>query len=153
MHSGNERRIIMKSILPWILSLILVFVAVDSMAAEWWYFAGDNEELYGTWINMDYDSNIPSQKVVFNSDGTGGGSSSVDFDLSWKIRYLLTGKWTDSEGNIMYKSHWVGTGRSQGFSLLKISNSGTTLEYTYLKNEYPEEIDPKHTHYRKYTRK
>ena len=142
----------MKSILPWILSLTFVFAAADSMAAEWWHFAGDNEPLYGTWINMDYGSNY-AQKIFYNSDGMGGGSRSVNTDPTWKIRYLITAKWTDPEGNIMYKTHWVGNWKAQGFSLLKISNSGTTLESIYKSHEYPEKIDPKHTHYRIYTRK
>ena len=145
----------MKSILTWILSLALVFAAADSMAFnadKWFHFAGDNEELYGTWINMDYTGR-PPQKTVFNPDGTAGSSASVDFDPYWKIRYLIVGKWTDSEGNIMYKSHWVGNWREEGFSLYKISNSGDTLEYVFDHDDYPKEIDPKHTYYRKYNRK
>ena len=143
----------MKSILALILSLTIVFVAGDTMANEWWYFAGDNEPLYGTWINMDYHGSRPPQKIIFNPDGTGGSSSSVDLDPHYKIRYLITAKWTDPEGNIMYKEHWVGDWREQGYSLIKISNSGNTLEYVFDNDKYPKEIDPKDSYYRKYTRK
>lgn len=145
----------MKSILALILSVILLTFAADSIAFnadKLFHFAGDNEELYGTWINMDYTGR-PAQKLVFNPDGTAGSSASVDLDTHWKIRYLIVGKWTDSEGNIMYKSHWVGNWREEGFSLHKISNSGGTLEYVFDHDDYPKEIDPKHSNYRKYTRK
>ncbi len=68
-------------------------------------------------------------------------------------RYLITGKWTNPEGNIMYKDHWVGDWGEEGYSLSKISNSGKTLEYVSDRYKHPNKIDPKHPFYRKYTRK
>ena len=142
----------MKSILVWILSLTFLFAATDSIADKWWYFAGDNEPLYGTWINMEYYSR-PPQKVIYNPDGTGGSSPSVDLDPSYKIKYLITGKWTDQENNIMYKLHWIGSWREEAFSLIRISNSGNTLEHVFDHEKHPDKIDPSHEFYRKYTRK
>jgi len=142
----------MKSILAWILSLTFLFAATDSIADKWWYFAGDNEPLYGTWINMEYYSS-PPQKVIYNPDGTGGSSVSIDLDPSYEIKYLITGKWTDPEGNIMYKIHWIGSWREEAFSLIRISNSGNTLEYVFDHEKHPDKIDPSHEFYRKYTRK
>ena len=101
---------------------------------------------------MDYASK-PPQKLIFNPDGTAGSSSSVHLDPYWKIRYLIVANWTDSEGNIMYKAHWVGNWREEAFSLYKISDSGNTLEFVFDHDKYPTEIDPKHTYFRKYTRK
>ena len=102
---------------------------------------------------MDYLSK-PSQKKVFNSDGTGGSSSQADSsDLTWKFKFLLTVKWTDSKGNIMYKDHWVGDWGEEGYTLFKISNSGNTLEYVFDGDNHPNKIDPKHSYYRIYTRK
>ena len=143
----------MKLILALILSITFTVFTADSIAGERGYFANDNEPLYGTWINMDY-SGRPPQKIVFNSDGTGGSSSQVDSsDLTWKFKTLITGKWTDSDGNIMYKDHWVGDWGEEGYSLLKISNSGNTLEYVFDGDKQPNKIDPKHSYYRIYTRK
>ena len=143
----------MKSILALILIITLMAFTADAFAGERAYFAKDKEELYGTWINMDYLSK-PSQKKVFNSDGTGGSSSQADSkELMWKFRYLITGKWTVSDGNIMYKDHWVGDWGEEGYSLHKISNSGNTLEIVFDKDTYPNKIDPKHPFYRKYTHK
>ena len=59
----------------------------------------------------------------------------------------------DSEGNIIYRSHWVGDWTEEAYQLSKISNSGNTLEYVFDHDKYPKEVDPKHIYYRKYTRK
>ena len=73
--------------------------------------------------------------------------------LQYKIRYLITGKWKDDDGNIMYKGHWIGDWQNgEGFSLYKISNSGNTLEYVF-DHKYPKKLHPGHANYRKYTRK
>ena len=148
----------MKSILAWVLSLILVAFTVDAFAGEKAYFAGDNEPLYGTWINMNY-SGMPPPVIVFNPDGTGGSMGQADSNkFISRFKSLITRKWTDDEGNIMYKEHFVGSWKkeglkAEGFTLFKVSNSGDTLEYVFESDKYPEKIDPSHSHYRKYTRK
>jgi hypothetical protein len=54
----------MKSILALILSIVLVASAGQVTAGEWGYFAKDQEELYGAWVNMDYFGSIP-QKIIY----------------------------------------------------------------------------------------
>ena len=143
----------MKSLLALILSITLVAFTADAFAGENAYFAKDNEPLYGTWINMDYRSR-PAQKITFNSNGTVGASyQAASIEPNRRMKYLITGKWTDSKGNIMYKEHWVGNWGEEAYSLIKISNSGNTLEYVFDHDKYPKEVDPKHIYYRKYTRK
>jgi hypothetical protein len=143
----------MKSIIGLIFSLTLVVFAADSIANEYYYFATDDEPLYGTWINSKYQIR-PPQKTIYNPDGTGGSASKIDAEkLKWRFRYLITGRWTDDDGNIMYKSHWVGDWKAQGYELFRISNSGNTLEYVFHSEKYPEKIDPEHRSYRIYTRK
>ena len=144
----------MKSIIACCLSLTIIFVASESMAEMSIYFAGENEPIYGTWINMDYHG-TPAQVLIYNPDGTGAASNSVHLDPLWKMRYLITAKGVDPVGNIMYKIHWIGkwTWQPEGFTLCKISNSGNTLEYVSYPDKYPSKIDPKNNLYRKYTRK
>jgi len=143
----------MKSIIVLVSSLILCTFAIDVIAGENYYFAEDDEALYGTWVNLYYGTN-PLQKLVYNPNGTGWGATNANSESPvWKIRYLITGKWKDSQGNIMYKTHWVGSEGNAGYSLYKISNSGKTLEYMNSHTDYPEEIDPKSSYYRKYFRK
>ena len=79
----------MKSILAWILSLTFVVVATDSIADKWWYFAGDSEPFYGTWINMDYGGR-PAQKKVYNPDGTGWSTSQDSSGMHrWRTKFPL----------------------------------------------------------------
>ena len=141
----------MKLILALILSVTLVAFTSDSIAGERGYYAKDNEELYGTWINMEYKG-MPAQKIVRKPDGTSEIFMSANLKKpSYMARYLITGKWTDPEGNIWYKIHWVGEWREEGYTLFKISNSGKSLE-SVTDTKYPTEIDPKNNLYRKYTR-
>ena len=143
----------MKSLFALILSLTLVAFAAYVVAGEFRYFAGDNEELYGELVNTNY-SNKPLQKWVFNPDGTAWGCPHADSDVKvYRLRYLITGKWKDSNGNIMYKSHWVGSWGAEAFQLSRISNSGNKYEYVFHHEDYPKEIDPKNVYYREYTRK
>ena len=143
----------MKPLLALILSLTIVTFAADAIAGEFRYFAEDNEELYGEWVNTNYGSR-PLQKWVYNPDGTAWGSTRADQDVAvYRMRYLITGKWEDSNGNIMYKTHWVGSWGAEAFQLSRISNSGKKLEYVFHHEEYPKEIDPKNVYYREYTRK
>ena len=142
----------MKAIIALVLILILFTLPVDIFAGEDYYFAKDDEELYGTWINLYYGTN-PPQKLVYNPNGTGWSTTNANSKLpTWKIRYLITGSWKDSQGNIMYKTHWVGSWGDAGYSLCRISNSAKTLEYMNSHTDYPKEIDPSSSYYRKYNR-
>jgi hypothetical protein len=142
----------MKSIIALVLILILFTFTMDIFAGEDYYFARDDEELYGTWINLYYGTN-PPQKLVYNPNGTGWSATNANSKLpTWKIRYLITGSWKDSQGNIMYKTHWVGSWGDAGYSLCRISNSAKTLEYMNSLTDYPKEIDPSSSYYRKYNR-
>jgi len=60
----------MKSIIAMVLSVILSTFTMSLFAGEDYYFARDDEELYGTWINLHYGTN-PPQKLVYNPNGTG----------------------------------------------------------------------------------
>ena len=143
----------MKSLLALILTIIIVFFAVDTIAGEWGYFAKDQEQLYGTWVNMDYTGSIP-QKIIYNTGGTFDCFRNASSkEPNKRGRYLVTGRWSDSEGNIIYKTHWVGDWGEEAYQIGKISNSGNTLEYVLGYDEPPKNIDPNNIWYRKYTRK
>jgi hypothetical protein len=111
------------------------------------------DEIYGTWVNMDYKWGRPPQKLIFKSDGTFESFVNADSKVpTWHGSQLIEKKWKDSEGNIWFKIKWSGNWGETGYELAKISNSGNTLEYVFSNVEYPKEIDPKNTLYRKYTR-
>jgi hypothetical protein len=128
-------------------------LAVGALAGETGYIVGDNEELYGTRLNINKSSREATERV-FKPDGTVECIRSWVGD-KWGGRYLITGKWYDSQGNIFYRYHWVENRRTglEAYSLGKISNSGNTLEAMRDHSAYPTEIDPKHPFYEKFTRK
>ena len=113
----------------------------------------ESDELYGTWVNMDYKWGRPPQKLIFKSDGTFESFVNADSKAStWQGTNLIEKKWKDSEGNVWFKIKWSGNWGESGYELAKISNSGNTYELVFSNDEYPKEIDPKHENYRIYTR-
>ena len=143
----------MKSILVLILSIVLFAFASQVIAGEWGYFAKDQEVFYGTWVNMDYFGSTP-QKIIYRPVGTFSCFRNANSDTPDNGgRYLVTGKWSDSMGNLFYKSNWVGDWGEEAYQISKISNSGKTLEFVLSYDEPPRNIDPDNIWYRKYTRK
>jgi len=138
-----------------ILGAALMAFFGNALAEEKAYVPKDNEELYGTWVNMDYKTADPPQKLTYKSDGTIYSSIYAESRmLLWKTKFQITAKWKDSEGNIWYKGHWVVVDTGQeGYSLYKISNSGKTCEYIFAHNECPTKVDTEHRNYRIYYHK
>jgi hypothetical protein len=135
----------MKSLLVVAISAAIVFSFVNVLAGEKAYTAKDTEELYGTWVNPSYAEVSAghglAQRIVFRAD--------------WADWYKITGKWTDSEGNVWYKIHWQSDYRSEEYGLFKISNSEKKCEYVSdpIEHGYPKKIDPEAFSYRVYYRK
>jgi hypothetical protein len=136
----------MKFYLALVLSIAFLFFTGTTFA--------DAEELYGTWVNMDYKWGRPPQKLIHKSDGTFESFMNADSKVpSWRGTEVIDEKWKDSKGNIWFRIKWSGNWGESGYELAKISNSGNTYEYVFSNDEYPKEIDPKHKYYRIYTRK
>ncbi len=65
------------------------------------YIAKEDEELYGIWINTDYNERDLPVKFIIKPDGTEEGYAKIDSTHSYYHgEYIITDKWTDSEGNI-----------------------------------------------------
>ena len=142
----------MKSLLALILSITLVAFAAGALAGERGYIVQDNEELYGIWINLSKSRG--NQEQIIKPDGT---YEYIRGATKGRARYLITGKWKDSQGNIFYRYHCVANGSQDGglefYVLAKISNSGNTLETLRDTETYPTDIEQEVPFYRKYTRK
>jgi len=143
----------MKCFSYFVLSLIFLGFAANVLAGENAYKATDNEELFGTWVLMDYNDGIPPRKLIFNLGSYDGFYSPDASEPAWNAEYHISHKWTDSKGNIWYKTKWQVMHFQRGFSLSKISESGKTLEFVFSQFEYPKEIDISNDNYRKYHRK
>jgi hypothetical protein len=142
----------MRSISALLLSIVIVAFATLVIAGEWGYFAKNQEELYGTWVNLKYVGSIP-KKIIYKSVGTFICFKEVNSKVPcYGGRYLITGKWSDSKGNIFYKSNWVGDWGEEAYQITKISDSGKTLEFVLGYDEPPKNIDAHSVWYRKYTR-
>ena len=142
----------MKSLLALILSITLVAFAAGALAGERGYIVQDNEELYGIWINLSKSRG--NQEQIIKPDGT---YEYIRGATKGRARYLITGKWKDSQGNIFYRYHCVLNDPQGGgleiYVLAKISNSGNTLETLHDSETYPTDIEQEVPFYRKYTRK
>jgi len=146
----------MKSFSNLIVILILVAFSGTVLAGENVYKATDNEELFGTWVNMDYQEGVQThspQKLIIKLGECGLYLSANDNEPMWTEEIHISHKWTDAKGNIWYKHRWKAGGMGSGFTLSKISESGKTLVYIYSQWEYPKELDINSEYYRVYYRK
>ena len=147
----------MKTFTALLFSLILVAFSGIVLAGENEYKATDNEELFGTWVNMDYQegeglTHAP-QKLIIKLGESELYSSVNDSAPMWTEEINISNKWTDAKGNIWYKYRWKAGGFGSGFNLAKISGSGKTLEYIWSDWEYPKELDVNSEKYRVFNRK
>ena len=142
-----------------ILALAVVIIAGSCATEKKAYVAKENEELYGTWINEDYNNTTGIirhyAKEIRNPDGTFALYLN-EFDTKPYMigKSIITDSWTDSEGNIWFKEEYYIGAYFEGkkvseYRLTKISNSGRTLEG--VDNAaiagYPTEIDPTNSWY------
>jgi hypothetical protein len=118
-----------------------------------------DEELYGTWVNSDYNRSAEIAKFIVDPDpgirDDANGTIIVyiresDEQASWRSSFRIEEKWNDDEGNIWYKIEDLG--HTKYYHLWKISNSGNILEYLFSNHNYPDEIDPNNQNYRIYYR-
>jgi beta-lactamase regulating signal transducer with metallopeptidase domain len=110
------------------------------------YVAKENEELYGTWINPDYDKFIFKARMINKPDGTYQAFLTLNSPLSvYSGIITIVDRWIDSKGDIWYKCTVDGArgdGCSCFYELHRISNSGSTWEFVFSSIDYPEKIDP-----------
>ena len=135
--------------------LLLIFIAVAVLIAS-----GDKkEELYGTWVNLDYNTSARYAKVIINSDRgirDDANGTMVLYTREYdelpegSITFRIEDKWKGDEDNIWYEIEPFGM--QVFYELWKISNSGDTLERVYTRQTYPDEIDPNHANYHIYYR-
>jgi hypothetical protein len=118
------------------------------------YKAKPNEELYGTWINESYGivnaATYFPQKMIVDSSGYTGYRNISDHGAQGKGPEQIASKWTDSEGNIWYRTFGTGSNGDKVIKwqeLNKLSKSGTIREYVSVvvsdfdSGKYPTKID------------
>jgi len=135
-----------------VISVIIgLFVVVNTHA----YDPSEKEEIYGTWINPEYGDleSYSPQKLIINPEGTWKRfGSRHDLATPYTGTFTLTDKWTDSEGNIWYKQFWEYQTIEIIYEIVRISNSGKTLELIFSEYDFLKGITADHPHYRIYFR-
>jgi hypothetical protein len=152
----------------WIIRGLMAAVLVASCATTPSYEAKEYEEIYGTWINKSYSDTMQqgydqaytlanyAQKIITTDEGTYDIYNGLnDIVPIFKIKYTITEKWTDSDGNIWYKivsEYETEYAERTRLGLNKIDHTGSTWEIVIAEDDYPAKLDPSHPEYRIYYR-
>ena len=162
-----------------ILILVLLVILFPMMSAAQQYVPKENEEIYGTWVNVDYKASRQTQrtrleflmtedvseligikKVIFYPGGKCQLFPTTLNTAPREVEYAIASKWTDSDGSILYKQAWVHYFEYDGklhekdrnFTTIKVNASKQTIEFVFADADYPTEVDPEHSKYRIYYR-
>jgi len=98
---------------------------------------------------------LHTRKLVFKADWRFERFTWADRNVSeWADWHKITGKWTDSKGNVWYRAHWQYF-YWENYAVFKISNSGKNYEFVIDPIEYgcPKKIDTETISYWIYFRK
>jgi hypothetical protein len=109
------------------------------------YVSADYEELYGFWVNFEYNEDDSfAAIVIYNPDGTWiNYTNESSRTPDWRGRYIITEKTFDDNGNIWYEfsvilDSWPPSlgniSPSIGQGRIKISNDLKTLKYYFPEN-------------------
>jgi len=97
----------------------------------------------GTWISSE--ATYEAVKIVYFSDGSWNRYLSIDTDhVHCEVKNTIINKWKEPSGNIFFESKWECVSHNKsGYNLVKISDSGNTLEMLLtLRDLRVEEWDP-----------
>ena len=135
--------------------IMAVLIIAGSCAKEKPDYISKEYEIYGTWVNPEYEKQGSYQKVVFHPHGKIDFYPAIDSTKSLVHgEFVITNKWTDSDGNVSYTiiSRFDWDPLSWYYGLTKISNSGKTSERQRSISDYPSEFDTSNANYRIYYR-
>ena len=136
---------------------LIILIICEGYAADNKVTKKDYRFISGTWINEEYNSHSHMERYVLYRDGTWDAyNKTSDTEKKQSGHYIIMEKWTDSEGNIWYKTHkWLGEiveGKPTFYILEKFSNSGKVAEFISLPGEFAAELDKNNFHYHIYYR-
>ena len=132
--------------------LLVVLAGVVSFAADkekyGFYIPGEYEEIFGSWVNNEY-ANIPyprnsgyPQKLTYYRWGYCEFFIKLGDKVPFKGTSAIVDKWTDSKGNIWYKTYDRDPDTRRAYlCLYKISADKTVLESVWSYTDFPGEDD------------
>jgi hypothetical protein len=90
----------------------VLIVVGEMVTAQDIYVAKEDEVLFGTWINTDYNDNWRRARIIWTSKKTFGESKWSHSELpGLDGAFTINDKWTDSDGNTFYKITFTASGR------------------------------------------
>ena len=138
-----------------VMILAVLIIAGSCATGKKAYVVQEDEELFGTWINPDYDEKmVQATKFIYEPDGVLRGFETANTTKeTMTAKFTITDKWIDDEGIIWYK--WLLTDirgsvlktHSDYYYLGKISDSGRVFEFSYSGSDYPPEVNPDNLRY------
>jgi hypothetical protein len=146
-----------RTLLSTLILVIVLMIFAAGYATENKITKKDYRFISGTWINEDYNSHAFRARVELHRDGSWDGYNRIsDTGKKDTGHYAIVDKWTDSEGNIWYKTHWwygpIDEDHISSYQLEKRSESGKVWEYISDAYEFPTEIDENDHRYKIYYR-
>ena len=134
--------------------LILVIILLFTVSVS---FAGGKisiDDIYGTWVNADYNEKGQYAKEIDHPDGTYDCYQKLtDTEPTWIGEKTIIDNWYDKEGNLWIKwtIFWeeerssykqpVGS-NPNSYGLFKFSDSGKVRESVRSNKDYPDEMSP-----------
>ena len=121
-----------------VLAIVLILVVSLSFADEITV-----DDIYGTWVNADYNEKAPRAKWIRHKNGTLELYNKInDNEPSYTGKETMTGSWHDEEGNLWTQSITVFNHDSMSYLLSKYSDSGNVWELVWSEAKYPNEMSP-----------
>lgn len=128
-----------------LISSVLLFIITLGATAQDKYIPKADEEIYGTWISANL-AQTQFQKYVLRAEVMKRYSLLSDSTPSDEATYEIDAKWTDSEGNIWYKTHGIQTsGVWKDYTYVeldRLNKAGTIWEGQFSPLGYKGKIDP-----------
>jgi hypothetical protein len=125
-----------------LLFVIVLLFAVSMLFAE---DVISLDDIYGTWINADYNEKGIIAKVIINPENTSQWYKRVTdtTDPDYTATITFTDNWYDKDGNLWIKftTVWSHKGNTS-YWLSKLNESGTIWEKVSSGVDYPEELSP-----------
>jgi hypothetical protein len=132
----------MNKLFYYLLFLLVMFLIIGSCATDKMAYISKNYEIYGTWVIPEYEKYNTVYKAVFHPNGKADFyTTEKSTEPSLHASFTITNKWIEKDGTVWHTLILKIDGNQVIYELLKMSDSGKTLEITTSQIDYPKEIN------------